>query len=150
MDFHLDTLLNLPNTTVENCTYQDNEAYLGLRFLTEESSCPHCHNLSEELHQNRPVLIRDLPVFGKVIHLRVPRRQFYCSHCQRYFTERLLFVDWQRRFTQRYEDYIYQRIQNTSVEQVSREEELSWDQVQGIFQHKFAQKKKQVGVNSSD
>ena len=150
MEFHLDTLLNLPDTTVESCVHQDKEAYLGLRFLNEKSSCPHCHNLSEELHQNRPVLIRDLPVFGKVIHLRVPRRQFYCEHCQRYFTERLTFVDWERRYTQRYENYIYQRVQNTSIEQVSREEELSWDQVQGIFKHRFAQEKKQSGVRLND
>lgn len=50
-------------------------------------------------------------------------------------------VDSERRYTQRYEDYIYQRVKSTSIEQVSREEELSWDQVQGIFKHKFAQKK---------
>ena len=59
---------------------------------------------------------------------------------------RLTFVDWERRYTQRYEEYIYQRVQNTSMEQVSREEGLSWDQVQGIFRHKFAQKKTQPGV----
>ena len=64
MDFHLDTLLNLPDITVESCTYQDEEVYLKLRFFTEKSDCPLCHNLSDELRQNRPVLIRDLAVFG--------------------------------------------------------------------------------------
>ena len=103
MDFHLDTLLNLPDVMVESCIYQDNEVYFGLRFLTEESCCPHCGSHSEKLHQNRPVLIRDLPVFGRIVYLKVPRRQFYCSNCQRYFTERLEFVDWERRYTQRYE-----------------------------------------------
>ena len=149
MDFHLDTLLNLPDTTVESCIYQDKEAYLELRFLNEKSSCPHCYNQSDELHQNRPVLIRELPVFGKAIHLRVPRRQFYCEHCQRYFTERLSFIDGERRYTQRYANYIYQ-IQTTSIEQVSREEELSWAQVQGIFKHRFTQEKKQAGVRLND
>jgi transposase len=70
--------------------------------------------------------------------------------CQRYFTERLSFVDWERRYTQRYENAIYQRIQTTSIEQVSREEELSWDQVQGIFNHKFEPEKKKIGVKSND
>lgn len=104
MDFHLDTLLNLPNVTVESCIYQNDEVYLILRFLIERSYCPHCGNSSEELHQNRPVLIRDLPVFGKIAYLKVPRRQFFCCNCQRYFTERLEFVDWERRYTQRYEE----------------------------------------------
>ncbi len=33
MDFYLDTLLNLPNVTVESCTYQERQVDLGLRFL---------------------------------------------------------------------------------------------------------------------
>lgn len=65
MDFHLDTLLNLPDITVESCTHQDNETYLRLQFLTDNSHCPHCNNLSDELHQNRPTLIRDLSVLAK-------------------------------------------------------------------------------------
>ena len=146
MDFHLDTLLNLPDVMVESCIYQDNEVYFGLRFLTEESCCPHCGSHSEKLHQNRPVLIRDLPVFGRIVYLKVPRRQFYCSNCQRYFTERLEFVDWERRYTQRYEENIYQRIQGSSIAQVSREEELSFEQVQGIFNYKHSQKKTRIGV----
>lgn len=145
MDFYLDTLLNLPNTTVESCIQQQGLVFLKLRFLNENASCPHCQRLSHQLHQNRPVLIRDLSIFGRPVQLQVPRRQFYCTSCQRYFTEQLSFVDWERRYTQRYENYIYQRVQATSIEQVSREEDLSWDQVQGIFNHRFNQEKKQIG-----
>ena len=149
MDFYLDTLLNLPNVTVESCTQAERQIVLSLRFLNEESDCPHCQKPSDKLHQNRPVLIRDLPISGRFVHLKLPRRQFYCSCCQRYFTERLSFVDWERRYTQRYENTIYQRVQTTSIEQVSREEDLSWDQVQGIFKHQFDSKKKQTGVKSN-
>jgi len=38
----------------------------------------------------------------------------------------------------------------TSIEQVSREKNLSWDQVQGIFKHKFDQEKKQIGVKLNE
>ncbi len=126
MDIYLDSLLNLPNTT---------------GFLNDKCNCPHCNTASDELKQNRPILIRDLSVFGKVVYLNTPRRQFYCHQCQKYFTEVLMFADWERRYTQRYEEYIYQRAQNTSMEQVSRDELLSWDQVQGIFKHQFSLKK---------
>ncbi len=150
MDYHLDALLNLPNLTVESCTQEGQQVFLKLRLLNETSDCPHCQNLSDKLHQNRPVLIRDLPISGQSVHLHLPRRQFYCLFCQQYFTERLSFVDWERRYTQRYENAIYQRIQTTSIEQVSREEDLSWDQVQGIFKHKFDQEKKQIGVKLNE
>lgn len=141
MDIHLDTLLKLPNATVESCTGQDNEAYLKLRLLNEEASCPHCKNLSSELHQNRPILIRDLSIFGQATYLKVPRRQFYCRHCQCYFTELLPFMDEGRQYTRRYEEHIYQQVQLSSIEQVSRVERLSFDRIQGIFKHQYAQKK---------
>jgi transposase len=142
MDLHLDRLLNLPDITVESCIQEAGQVFLKLRFLTEASACPHCQHLSDKLHQNRPVFIRDLAISGQLVHLQVPRRQFYCTSCQRYFTEGLSFVDWERRYSKRYEDYIYQRVQATSIEQVSREEDLSWDQVQGIFNHRFNQERK--------
>jgi transposase len=88
MDYHLDALLNLPNLTVESCT-QERQQVFETMVLNETSDCPHCQNSSDKLHQNRPVLIRDLPIFGQSVHLHLPRRQFYCSVCQRYFTERL-------------------------------------------------------------
>jgi transposase len=150
MDIYLDRLLNLPNTTVECFKEEENKIILKLQFLHDKSNCPHCKTASDELKQNRPVLIRDLSVFGKVVYLDTPRRQFYCRQCQKYFTETLPFVDWERRYTQRYEEYIYQRVQNTSIEQVSRDELLSWDQVQGIFKHQFSLKKKTTGKSSND
>jgi hypothetical protein len=56
----------------------------------------------------------------------------------------LIFVDWERRYTQRYEEYIFEKVKATNIEQISREENLSWAQVQGIFKHQF-EKKRAVG-----
>ncbi|NJL02929.1 MAG: transposase family protein, partial [Spirulinaceae cyanobacterium SM2_1_0] len=83
------------------------------------------------------------------VQLKVPRRQFYCKNCQKYFTERLEFIDWGRKYTQRYEEYIYHRVNASSVEQVKREEDLSWDQVQGIYKNQCEHRKKKNGVRSS-
>jgi transposase len=140
MDLHLETLLNLPLATIESCQIQDNTVTLTLGLLNEQCNCPYCQTPSEELKRNRPSLVRDLPVFAFTVYLKVPRRQFYCKKCQKYFTERLSFVDWERRYTQRYEEYIFEKVKATSIEQISREEELSWDKVQGIFKHQFKKK----------
>lgn len=141
MDWHLDSLLNLPNVTVATCTQEAEQVFLELALLNEAAPCPHCQTCSDKIHQNRPVFVRDLAIFGRPVYLHVPRRQFYCRQCQRYFTESLEFVDWERRYTQRYEEYIYQRVQASNIEQVRREEGLSWDQVNGIFDYKFNLKK---------
>lgn len=145
MDFHLDGLLNLPHITIERCIKNDRKTILKVGFLTDYATCPHCQKSTDELHQIRPILIRDLPISGQLIELEIPRRQYYCKNCQKYFTEQLCFVDVGRRYTQRYEEYIYHRVQVTTVEQVKREEELSWDQIQGIFNHQREQVKKPHG-----
>ena len=144
MDFHLDTLLNLPNVTVESCTQQPGEVYLKLCCLNEEASCPHCRKLSTELHQQRHILLRDLSVFGQSTYLKVPRRQFCCDDCQRYFTELLTFMDEGRQYTRRYEEDIYQQAQLSSIEQVRRAQGLSFERIQGIFKHQYVQKKRRM------
>lgn len=145
MDFHLDGLLNLPDITIERCIKNDTKTILKVNFLTAYATCPHCQKSTDELHQIRPILIRDLSISGQLIELEIPRRQYYCKNCQKYFTEQLCFIDEGRRYTQRYEEYIYHRVQVTTVEQVKREEELSWDQIQGIFNHQREQVKKPHG-----
>ncbi|NJL40017.1 MAG: transposase family protein [Leptolyngbyaceae cyanobacterium SM1_4_3] len=149
MSFHLDYLLDLPGVKVETCTQVEGTICLKLGVLAEGMTCPHCQNSTEDLHQNRPMTVRDLPSFGRSVHLQIPRRQFYCSSCQRYSTERLEFVDWKRRHTQRYEANLYERVQQSSIEQIGREEGLSYDEVKGIFDHVYQQRKKRVGANQT-
>jgi transposase len=151
MSFNLDYLLNLPGVRVETCAEVEEMISLKLEILVEGMNCPHCQKYKEELHQNRPVLVRDLPTFGRKVYLQVPRRQFYCNECQKYSTERLKFCDWKHRHTQRYEANIYERVQKSSIEQIGREEKLSYDEIKNIFDYVYQQRKKTLGrqVNES-
>ncbi|MBD1811423.1 transposase family protein [Microcoleus vaginatus] len=49
-----------------------------MMILSEGTVCHHCKNDTEKLHQNRPIIVRDLSVFGRPVYLKIPRRQFYC------------------------------------------------------------------------
>ncbi|MCL1492211.1 MAG: hypothetical protein M1G31_15880 [Pseudanabaena sp. Salubria-1] len=51
MDLYLDRLLNLPNTTVESFTEEENKITLKLRFLQDEITCPHCNTHGGKLKQ---------------------------------------------------------------------------------------------------
>lgn len=84
-------------------------------------------------------------MFGKVVYLRGPRRQFYCDKCQRYSTERWEWIDWQRRHTRRYEENIFERIKRSSIEKVAIEEGLSFDETEGIFNHVSRRYLKKIG-----
>jgi hypothetical protein len=58
-------------------------------------------------------------------------------------------MDAGRQYTRRYEEYIYQQVQLCSIEQVSRAAQLSFERVQGIFKHQYAQKKTLGGKESN-
>jgi transposase len=87
MDFHLDALLNLPNVTVFSYASELDFIILNLQLISDVIDCPNCHHYTDTLHQVRPILVRDLSIFGRLVYLKVPRRQFYCSHCQKSPTE---------------------------------------------------------------
>ena len=94
--------------------------------------------------------MRDLPAFGQPVYLKIPRRNFYCRHCQKYVTERLDFLNWRRQYTRRYEENIYQRVLHSNMEQISREEGLTPEQVEGIFNSVSSYVKKKTGIKLND
>jgi transposase len=143
MDFHLDNLLNFPHVTVLSCQQQEEFIFLKLELLNEGIVCFHCQTYTDNLHQTRPILVRDLSIFGQGVYLKVPRRQFICPHCSKYPTEELAWIDKGRNYTKRYEEYIYGKVKELTVEQVSVTEQLSTEKVQSIFSRQ-AQKKRLV------
>lgn len=149
MSSPLDSLLNLSGVTVEGHSQVEGYICLHLKILANEIPCSHCSKPTEELHQVRLILVRDLPTFGQPVYLRVPRQQFYCRDCQKYVTQQLDFLCWRRRYTQRYESYIYQRVLMSNIAQVSREEDLTADEVEGIFNWVSNSTKKKTGAKSN-
>jgi len=142
MDIYLDTLLHLPHATVESFREVEDFIYFKIGLINEEINCLHCEKRIAEINQVEFVLIRDLSVFGRKVYLEVPRRQFYCSDCHKYSTERLEFVEIHHRHTRRYEESIHAKVKRSNIEEVSREEELSREKVQKIFNEIEASKKK--------
>jgi len=141
MDFYLDKLLNFPNVTVFTCYQKEGFTFLQLDLLNSKVKCDYCNFETDEIHQNRPILIRDLSICGHHVYLKVPRRQIYCPHCQKYSTEKLEFMEKGSKYTIKYEEYIYEKVKELTVKQVAVNEDLSEEQVQNIFSKMASQKK---------
>ena len=145
MDFYLDNLLSFPDVTVSSCQQQEGLILLTLDFLPEGIYCHHCQTYTDNLHQTRPILVRDLSILGQGVYLKVPRRQFICPNCGQYPTERLEWIKLGKKWTKRYEEYLYERVKELTVEQVAKNENLSPKQVQKIFSRQAELKKKTGG-----
>jgi transposase len=59
MDFHLNSLLNLPNTTVFTCYKEVEFIFIHLQLNNEGINCPNCQNYTDIVHQTSHILIRD-------------------------------------------------------------------------------------------
>lgn len=142
--FFTEELLGFPGITVNNYQIEQDKVTLKLGYFNDKGSCPFCKNETEEINQIRKSKVRDISMLGKMTVLEIGRRQFYCNHCQKYFTERLDFIDFPRQITERYKDYIFERVRVSTITQIAKEESLTYDQVKGIFEDRFTVKKKTI------
>ena len=154
MNFNLAPLLNLPNVVASDYSNTLDTVIIKIELINDGINCPNCNRYTGKVHQTRPVLIRDMAVFGQQVYLKVPRRQFYCPNCKTSPTEPLSWLNKKQRQTTRYQEYIYERVsvagdpqrKELIVKQVSvaGEPRRSEDAVQDIF-HKVASSKKKAG-----
>jgi transposase len=98
----LTILLGIPEIIVEDSKEIDNTLILTVKALTKKAICPRCGQVSHRLHQNKYHLVKDLPISGKEVILKVNKRQFKCDTCQKPFSEKLNFVEENKNFTKRY------------------------------------------------
>jgi transposase len=135
MWINFDQLLDLPNVTVVNYKKIDQTIFLKFALLNETIECPNCHQILDTINQTEYNLVRDLSILGNKVYLEVPRRQFHCQNCQKYTSERLSFMRLRQHQTIRYESMIYERVKNSNIKEISREEGLGWEEVKLIFNY---------------
>jgi transposase len=64
--------------------------------------CPKCANTSSTIYDHRIVKIKDAPVRGHAVVLRLKKRRFFCKTCKKPFTEPVQGIGKRHRTTQRY------------------------------------------------
>ncbi len=67
----------------------------------QKACCTNCGQKSDKLHQNHRYLVSDLPTMEHDVYLRVNRRQFKYSSCQKPFTEHFDCLKKTRTYTKR-------------------------------------------------
>ena len=133
---HLTELLGLANVHVTH--YQlvgPNRLNLFIESTVAAGVCPTCLQISLSVHDYaEPQLLRDLPIWNRRCWLRYCPRRFECATCGKTFVERVAWRESGLDYTTRYEQFIYEQVRRQSVAQVARDERLSEDIVQGLFE----------------
>jgi transposase len=128
--------LNIPNLVV--LSVRENQQ--GDYIITVESTlhgtkCQHCGRELTQLHgHGRWIRLRHLPVLGRRVYLRLRPKQYVCPHCgDRTTTQQLDWYERKSPHTKAYDEYLLRSLVNSTVEDVSRKEQVGYDAVQGAL-----------------
>lgn len=82
--------------------------------VSEFEVCPKCATPSHVVYDRRIVTLKDAPVRGNGIKLRVKKRRFFCKPCKKPFTEPVQGIGKGHRTTQRYRKAVLWACENFS------------------------------------
>lgn len=144
----LNRLLGIPKLQVVKTEFIGEEKlHLEVVSTLSVASCPDCGRVSDVVHdESEAQFIRDLSIAERQSYLVYRARRFKCENCRKTFVER---VEWKRAnvsYTERYEQYVYQRVRRESVSQVAQDEGLSEEAVQAIFEHRAKKRRRHAGT----
>jgi transposase len=76
--------------------------------------CPKCATPSTSVYDSRIVTIKDAPIRGDAVRLRLKKRRFYCRTCRKPFTEPIEGIGIRKRTTYRYQREVLWAAENFS------------------------------------
>jgi transposase len=76
-----------------------------------------------------------LPISNRAVWLKVNRRQFKCSHCEKPFSEKLDFVGARGKYTNRLALEITKQVIHSDIHNVAQNNELTDEQVESMVNY---------------
>ena len=89
---------------------------------------------SDTVHQNHRYLVKELPISGQLVYLKVNRRQFQCDNCQKPLSEKLDFVNSKRTYTKRLAENILGQLKEGDILNISRRNEVTEEAIQRMLE----------------
>ena len=111
----------------------ENELLIKLENKESLSTCPHCHKITDKVHQSHRYRVRDIPVSSFDVFLLVNRRQFRCKNCQKVFSEELSFVKKRRTYTIRLAEKVVKEVLETDVVNAGKRNRMSPAEIETIL-----------------
>lgn len=125
----LSNILNISSLLVLGIYEEEKRLIVSTKHEKKQARCTICGTLSSKLHQNHSSLVRDLPIGGRDVYLRVSRRQFKCAACRKIFSEVLPFIPKRKSYTQRLANLVVNEVINSNVSAVAKRYHLTDDEV---------------------
>jgi transposase len=133
--------ISIPLDIPDVCVLQTDLTQADEFILTVESTlitatCRRCgRTLSEQHGEDRPRLLRHLPILGRPVYLRIRPKRFRCPYCDDHptTTQELDWYDPNALHTKAYERLLIVQLVNSTVSDVVAKEDVSYDALLGIL-----------------
>ncbi|PLZ86461.1 ISL3 family transposase, partial [Fischerella thermalis CCMEE 5196] len=111
----------------------DDEIVIEIQSQSKVAQCPRCGKTTNKTHQNHWYMVRDIPMSGYQVILKVNRRQLKCTECQKVFSEKLSFVKTRRTYTTRLGMKVIKEVLETDVESAARRNRMTPSEIETIL-----------------
>lgn len=98
-----------------------------------------CHKCGREAKKSNgygeTIILRHLPILGQQVYIRIKLTRYQCEDCddKPTTTEQTSWFNRRSKFTKAYEEYLMRSLINSTLLDVSRKEEVSYDDVEGVL-----------------
>lgn len=110
----LSRFLFLPETDFVGGGWKEGTAFFETRKRRILEVCPKCAHPSDVTYDHRYVSVKDQPIRGKLVNLRIKKRRLWCKHCEKPFTEPIPGIRKGSRTTERYKSGVLWACENFS------------------------------------
>jgi transposase len=129
--------LDILNIDVSSVHLNEHGDYIITVENTQDgTTCQHCGRKITKFHgHGRWIELRHLPILGHRVYIRLRPKQYECPHCDnRITTQALDWYETKSSHTKAYDHHLMLQLINSTIEDVSRKEDVGYDAVEGAIE----------------
>ena len=94
-------LLELEDVLIHDLKTSNTEIHVFFSLKRRPHTCPHCGAVTQQIHDYRSSVLKDIPIMGKQTFLHYKKRRYHCPCCQKHFYESFSLLPKHHRITTR-------------------------------------------------
>ncbi len=129
--------LDIPDVEVTGVEVNKGGDYIITVESTRGSAvCQHCgRQITKFNGHGREIELRHLPILGRHVYIRLRPKRYKCAHCGgKTTTQKLEWYSSKSPHTKAYDQHLMLQLVNSTVEDVSRKEDVGYDAVEGAVE----------------
>jgi len=129
--------LDIPDVEILGVAVNEHGDYIVTVKSTQNSSiCQNCGTrITKSNGCGREIELRHLPILGHRVYIRLRPKRYECPNCKgKTTTQKLDWYEEKSPHTKAYDRYLMLQLVNSTVEDVSRKEDVGYDAVEGAIE----------------